>query len=249
MLEDARNYTRLRGLPANHCTVTDPSGSYYAESSPKERMQCLEVERLEGLDCSSSVGPNGSQDTASYINGLTNGQDTAPYINGLTNGHHSPRDSPPPKQSSDGLSKLLVWSAADEGGLARLVAAYHTHFMKAPLHILEEPRYLEALSYTLALRRSCLPWRSYAVAESMSALRNLAPLASRPIRSTKKLGLAFIFSGQGAQYRGMGRELLSFPIFRSTLRSIDGIFRELGCKWSLIGAFLILLLFLSLIFE
>lgn len=258
VLEDAYNYTRLRGLPANHCTVTDPSRSFFAKSSSRGRMQLVKVDSQEGQDCFSLLGPNESHDTTPFINGVpSNGVpingipiNGSPIngvsvngitVNGVTNGHHSPRDAQPCEQSTSRLSKLLVWSAADEGGLARLVAAYHTHFMKAPLNVLEEPSYLEALSYTLAIRRSCLPWRAYAVAGSMSALKDLAPLVSRPVRSTKKLGLAFVFSGQGAQYRGMGRELLSYPIFGNTLRSIDDIFRELGCKWSLIGAFLNLL--------
>lgn len=227
VLEDAYNYSRLRGLPANHCTVTDPSGACRAESSSEGRVRRLTFKNFEGLGCSSPVGPNESQDTAPYINGATTSRDI-------------PRDNHPNEQYSSRLSKLLVWSAADEGSLARLVAAYRTHFMKAPLNILEEASYLEALSYTLALRRSCFPWRSYAIAESVSALRDLAPLVSRPFRSTKKLGLAFIFSGQGAQYRGIGTGLLSYPVFENTLRLTDGIFRDLGCKWSFIGTFLIL---------
>ena len=253
VLEDAYNYTRLRGLPANHCTVTNPSRSCSAKSSLRGQMQLFTFDSQEGQDCSSLLGSDESHDTTPFINGDSiNGVPTNDIpingvpvngvaVNGVTNGHHSPRDAQTREQSTSRLSKLLVWSAADEGGLARLVAAYHMQFMKAPLYVLDEPRYLEALSYTLALRRSCLPWRAYAVAESMSALKDLAALVSRPVRSTKKLGLAFVFSGQGAQYRGMGRELLSYPIFRNTLRSIDDIFRELGCKWSLIGAFLNLL--------
>ena len=227
VLEDAYNYSRLRGLSANHCTVMDPSWSYCAESLSEPRVRRLAFKNSERLDGSSFVGPN-------------EGQDIARYINGATTDHNIPRDNHPDEESRSSLSKLLVWSAADEGGLARLVAAYHTHLMKTPLSILEEASYLEALSYTLALRRSFFPWRSYAIAESTSELRNLATLISRPNRSTKNLGLGFVFSGQGVQYKGMGKELLSYSIFESTLHSIDAIFRDLGCRWSLIGTFLIL---------
>ena len=48
-------------------------------------------------------------------------------------------------------------------------------------------------------------------------------------------GAAFIFSDQGSQYRGMGADLLIYPVFEQTLRSIDSILRNLGCEWSLLG--------------
>lgn len=47
--------------------------------------------------------------------------------------------------------------------------------------------------------------------------------------------LAFIFTGQGAQWNAMGRELLErYEIFRSTLRSADSYLRLLGAPWSVI---------------
>ena len=164
-------------------------------------------------------------------------QETAPRvdiaINGATNGEEFSDNQP-----KTTLPQLLLWSAADEAGLGNLVAAYQTHFAQTPSDRLGQESYLEALSYTLALRRTHFSWRSYAVIESESAFPNLPNIVSSPIHSGKKLGLAFIFTGQGARYRDIGNDLLSYSVFEKTLRSIDDIYRSFGCEWSLFGRFL-----------
>ncbi|RSM05543.1 hypothetical protein CDV31_009534 [Fusarium ambrosium] len=57
--------------------------------------------------------------------------------------------------------------------------------------------------------------------------------SEKPIRSSADVGLAFIFTGQGAQYVDMGKGLTQYPIFHDTLKQIDGIYRKLGCGWSI----------------
>ncbi|HEX8183937.1 MAG TPA: beta-ketoacyl synthase N-terminal-like domain-containing protein, partial [Blastocatellia bacterium] len=52
--------------------------------------------------------------------------------------------------------------------------------------------------------------------------------------SSARQGLAFVFSGQGSQWVGMGRELLTHSqIFRDTLKQCDEIFRQYA-EWSLL---------------
>jgi acyl transferase domain-containing protein/acyl carrier protein len=51
--------------------------------------------------------------------------------------------------------------------------------------------------------------------------------------SSRKPGLAFVFHGQGAQWLGMGRELLKgSPVFRRSVEECDALFRRLA-TWSL----------------
>ncbi|KAG5751638.1 hypothetical protein H9Q70_005694 [Fusarium xylarioides] len=56
---------------------------------------------------------------------------------------------------------------------------------------------------------------------------------SKPIRSSEDLGLAFMFTGQGAQYINMGLGLEQYPVYRQTLEKISDIYLTFGCSWDL----------------
>ncbi|KAI0120848.1 hypothetical protein F4776DRAFT_672631 [Hypoxylon sp. NC0597] len=127
--------------------------------------------------------------------------------------------------------KLLVWTAADEKAMGRVLKGYGVYYQDA---IGCNSKRLEGLAYTLAVRRTHLNWRSFAVIESTSSSTKLEDLpAMKPIRSASQPALAFVFTGQGAQYSGMGLELLRYPTFKQVLEDVDGIFASLGCQWSL----------------
>lgn len=137
--------------------------------------------------------------------------------------------------ASASRTKLLVWSAADKGGLARLGRVYNQHFSELSLGSADASAYLNNLAYTLAVRRSSLSWKSFAVVNSISELSSLGVSLSPPVRSTAFLSIGYIFTGQGAQFAGMGRELLVYPTFKNTLQKAEMCLRRLGCQWSLLG--------------
>ena len=129
---------------------------------------------------------------------------------------------------------LLVWSTAEEHGLKRMAEAYHTHLQT--LTSLDDTDYLADLAYTLCERRSRLLWRSFAVTETIDQLSQTLEkgfLTSRmSVRSPK---IAFILTGQGAQWHGMGRELLQFSVYRKSLERAEDYLLGLGCPWLLLG--------------
>lgn len=97
-----------------------------------------------------------------------------------------------------------------------------------------------ALCAAAAQRRSHYDYRVAVTGSSVDALRNqlLAAIdaidAAPPQRRAEPARTAFIFCGQGAQWAGMGRELLaSEPVFRDTIASIDTILRPYA-GWSLV---------------
>ncbi|KAK8069347.1 hypothetical protein PG994_005963 [Apiospora phragmitis] len=128
---------------------------------------------------------------------------------------------------------LLAWSSTDQGGLDRLSKAYKSHFQTLSSSTGQSPTYLSDLAYTLSQRRSIFPWKSCAIANSTTDLRNGSFHLSKAVRSTRELGIAYIFTGQGAQFAGMGRELLAYPVFKNTLQRAQLYLYELGCPWSL----------------
>lgn len=132
--------------------------------------------------------------------------------------------------------KLLVWSSADKNGLARLEKVYTKHFSELSLEPGEANLDLERLAYTLGSRRSSLPWKSFVVANSIYGLQRQGLSFSQPVRSSKNLGIGYIFTDQGAQFNEMGKELLAYPVFKKkTLQKADMYSGDLGCEWSILG--------------
>lgn len=70
------------------------------------------------------------------------------------------------------------------------------------------------------------------MASDIESLR--AALAETPasVRSGANGKLALVFTGQGAQWAAMGRELLRFPVFEASLTDADKYLTKLGCPWS-----------------
>ena len=96
---------------------------------------------------------------------------------------------------------------------------------------------LRDLAYTLSEHRSVWPWKAAFSATSLSQLAEAVTSDSvRFTRLPKAKGLGFVFTGQGAQWHAMGRELIKrYPIFQRSLDLADQHLRILGASWSLSG--------------
>ncbi|MCJ1475824.1 hypothetical protein MMC13_004488 [Lambiella insularis] len=97
---------------------------------------------------------------------------------------------------------------------------------------------LPKLAYTLSLRRTAMQWRRAVVAstvdELLAELTSKTPPAVNPVPTTSS-SVTFLFSGQGAQWCGMGRELFSrHTIFRKSLQRSAEMLREFRATWDLI---------------
>jgi acyl transferase domain-containing protein len=127
--------------------------------------------------------------------------------------------------------RLLVWSAKDEAALQRMLQSYQEYFD------MDRPEgFIEQLAYTLSVRRSTMLWRSFAIVSNQDFLDTKKLSYSKLVRSDPSPGaLAFVFTGQGAQYVKMGLELRVYPIFYATLSRSSNILGRLGADWSLFG--------------
>lgn len=158
-----------------------------------------------------------------------------PALNGATHAIKTERNGSATENgaaaAADAGPKLLVWSAADAAAAQRMVGAYRDYF---GAHVAGDAAKLEQLAHTLAARRSVLSWRAFAVADVETDELS----AAKPVRASSSPtadGIAFVFTGQGAQYAGMGLGLLRYAVFESSLKRSDEILANLGCEWSLFG--------------
>ena len=133
--------------------------------------------------------------------------------------------------------KVFVWSAANEDSVRRLAGLYNEFLSTLILSgVQRSDAYLDHLAYTISNKRSSLPWKSFVVADSCETLQHkLAACLYKPIRSSSSLTLSFLFTGQGAQWVGMGKDLVTYLVFRKSLQRSEDSLRDLGYQMPLIG--------------
>ncbi|XWW98486.1 hypothetical protein V2A60_006486 [Cordyceps javanica] len=135
--------------------------------------------------------------------------------------------------------KLLLFplSSRDEAGVARTAKILGAYLeTRKDEH---DPGYLPSVAHTLSFRRSELEHRSFVVADSVGDLAHklAMPSSSMPRaarRSARHNRVAFVFTGQGAQWAGMGRQLHGqFDAFTRSIARSGACLAALGCSFSL----------------
>jgi acyl transferase domain-containing protein len=151
--------------------------------------------------------------------------------NGFSSSVDSLEDAAEPR-GSDINSYIFTLSAKDRSSLRASAHALAEH-----LSWFDSRWTFEDLAYTLNERRSKFPWKISATASNLKELKAVFlkdDLAIVEATSTPRLG--FVYTGQGAQWFGMGRELiLKYPVFSASLQQAETVIRKLGSSWSLLG--------------
>lgn len=207
IIDDAYNYLALRGLKANHNTITPPT-----EALTPSADSAIDMSTPPSLSRGSSAGT----DIFNAVNHLD-------YM----------------KQSQENDAKLFILSSNESSGIQRQTQLY-SEYLKKKLESQPEDQaaLLERLARTLAKRRSVHPWRSFVVASSAKELVSILDQGlAKPKRNNKTPKLGFVFTGQGAQWHAMGRELNVHPVFRHSLEAASLFLLNIGSEWSLLEEF------------
>ncbi len=154
---------------------------------------------------------------------------------GGTNAHVTLMEHRPPRQTRQPLRATpdvpehlppLMLSAGSEADLKELAVRWAALLEKCPADAY-------ALARAAALNRQALGWRMAVLGEEVSDWRealhavNQGESPATVVRSRVRGGetLAFIFSGNGAQWPGMGRQLLAeSPVFFKAVAEVDAHF-------------------------
>lgn len=147
------------------------------------------------------------------------------------NGSHGSNGAEEKSMASEGMPFIFPLSATSEAALDEIPAQIQKWLLGPDASTSD----LSDLSYTLACRRSLFKWRKAFVASDVAELT--AALGEGKITKTRSAPLAkvaFVFTGQGAQWAGMGIELIgSSQVFKSSIESSSQLLKTLGCEWDL----------------
>lgn len=93
------------------------------------------------------------------------------------------------------------------------------------------------LAHTLSSRRTHMKARVGVTASTIAELRiALTDSAITFARAKKSPRIAFVFTGQGAQWSEMGDSLITdYPVFRQRIEMAEQFFSNLGSSWTLRG--------------
>ncbi|KAK5065043.1 hypothetical protein LTR84_000878 [Exophiala bonariae] len=174
-------------------------------------------------------GANG--DSAAFPRGK-NGARFFSGTNGVNGSHISNGVKAKSTASADTMPLIFPLSATSEAALDEMPAQIQKWLSRSDA----SPSDLSDLSYTLTCRRSLFKWRKAFVASDVAELT--AVLAEGKIfktRSAPSAKVAFVFTGQGAQWAGMGADLIgSSQVFKSSIESSSQLLKSLGCEWDLV---------------
>lgn len=150
----------------------------------------------------------------------------------------SPR-SKEPRPSRKYKTKVLVLSARSEQACKNLVSNLKV-YLESKKGLASEEALLENVLYTLGQRRSLFPWVaahrvpfSRGIGEITRALESSSLF--KPVRTSRRPRIGMVFTGQGAQWHAMGRELImAYPPFKASLEEIEKYLKGFGADWSLL---------------
>ncbi|KAK8069391.1 polyketide synthase [Apiospora phragmitis] len=139
-----------------------------------------------------------------------------------------------PSKLPRGGPKLFAITANSEESLKKQVKKLGIYIEKHP-EIFQSSLFRD-MAYTLGQRRTHLQYRIALPATTLENLEKALNSSSIPKRpASREPKLAFVYTGQGAQWATMGSTLLeSHPVFADTIHAADKVLKKIGAGFSLV---------------
>jgi acyl transferase domain-containing protein len=203
--------------PSKHINGAQISNGVHKSNSNGEMGTVNDLERTNH-DSNDGRGMNGIQTNCiiSKLNGIHHSNDM--YTSGITAARvPTPQLIILTAKAASSLhamgDRLVKWASSRDGG-----------------------DYLPDLSFTLATRRTLWNYRSsFVVTTHEELVHALTEKALSITRTRMNAPVVFMFTGQGAQWYAMGRELIQTQsAFGDSFTKSDKILKSFGAEWSLV---------------
>ena len=178
---------------------------------PKAALSCRDV---EGMRANGTHVPNGTHaPNGTHLPNGAHAPNGAHTPNGthMPNGIHISHHDISHDGARDSDQAVLLFSAYSAASLASEIEAFKDFATSSDATVTD-------LAYTLANRREQKPFRSYAVAADKASFEVSATMSPQ----TSQPRIAWVFTGQGAQWPNMGRDLIDADAtFCATIQKLD----------------------------
>jgi len=134
--------------------------------------------------------------------------------------------NPMPNPAANSRPQLLLFSSHDQKVLQESIQAHEDY---AEIH----PKRVEDLAYTITHRRAHMAYRAFVVKSNATPVQNSSSVKAKQIAQ-----FVFIFTGQGAQWAQMGKELIrDFPSFSQDLERMQDVLARVPHppSWRILG--------------
>ncbi|KAL6715297.1 hypothetical protein ACLMJK_007562 [Lecanora helva] len=243
ILEDAAGYLSARGLQAPYRTTQSLLPGKFLVPS----------DAVLNSSADSALGLTDISPTSDSVNDLSNGFTDSHSSSSADENRESSINTTPMSteykhdlnrdfvaQAVEGIddtrskaARLFVLTAVDEAAGKQQAKALANYLNQRVQQC--DDCFLDDLAYTLDERRSSFNWKAAIPATSADDLIEKLNGDIVFSKSSKRPNIAFVFTGQGAQWCGMGRELLaSYPLFRGTMKRIGAQLKSIGAPFDLI---------------
>ncbi|CAI7660617.1 unnamed protein product [Penicillium glandicola] len=131
-----------------------------------------------------------------------------------------------------GLSRIFMVSGFDKRTCTQQMQAL-SNYIRDKGDEGDPEKFLDDLAFTVNERRSVFPWKAAVVGDTMASLAASFSQSVKARSAVRKPTLGFVFTGQGAQWAGMGKELLqAYPVFKMSISGIDRYLKDIGAPFT-----------------